>query len=157
MESNYQHAVLQMVAHSAAVFPIGPDGSVRSINIGTLIWQPRLPTAQELTGTFAHYPHEAPSAASCAVGNTDLAKSVGEPYCAEVSDATSLDSSLDITPLAKSAGCCAVASGHPRNRSGHTQQRPRPGLPLIHQDGVSTWNPPSGGTAAGAFGHDRGG
>ena len=107
MESNHPQAVLEIVAHSAAMFPIGPDGSVRSINSGKIQWQPRLPTVQELTGAFAHFGYGWPSAASVAVGFTDLAMSLGEPFSAEVSDATSLDSSsLDITALAKSASCC---------------------------------------------------
>ena len=92
MESNHQQAVLEMVAHSAAMFPIGPDGSVRSLS-GNLKWQPRLPTAEELTGAFATHTYGAPSAASLSVGFSDLFKSLGEPYSAEVSDdATSLDS-----------------------------------------------------------------
>ena len=101
MESNHQQAVLEMVAHSAAMFPIGPDGSARSVR-GRLQWQPRLPLAQELTGAFAYQLDGCPSAASVAVSNTDMMKSLGEPFSAEVSDVTSLDSSLDVTTLAKS-------------------------------------------------------
>ena len=86
MESNHQQAVLEMVAHSAAMFPIGPDGSVRSLS-GNLKWQPRLPTAEELTGAFATHTYGAPSAASYSVDMTDCAMSLGEPFYAEVSDA----------------------------------------------------------------------
>ena len=88
MESDHPQAVLEMVAQSAAVFPIGPDGIVRSLR-GTLQWQPRLPTAQELTGAFANEHYGAPSAASIAVAVTDLFKSLGESFSAEVSDARS--------------------------------------------------------------------
>ena len=89
MESNHQQSVLEMMAHSAAMFPIGPDlGSVRSLN-GNLKLQPRMPPAQELTGAFANEHYGAPSAASIAVAVTDLFKSLGEPFSAEVSDARS--------------------------------------------------------------------
>ena len=135
MESNHQQSVLEMMAHSAAMFPIGPDGSVRSLN-GNLKLQPRLPPAQELTGAFAFYPCGAPSAASLAVGWTDMFKSLGEQYSAEVSDATSLDSSLDVTTLAKSARCCAQSAGCGFVHSG---QQPSSKLSWTHPAVPSAW------------------
>ena len=97
MESNHQQAVLEMVAHSAAVFPIGPDGSVHiqhqqqqtllaaSTADGTR--GDRCLRPPYVRGSFALHTYGAPSAASYSVAMTDCAMSLGEPFYAEVSDA----------------------------------------------------------------------
>jgi hypothetical protein len=85
METSHPEAVAEMLAFSAAMFPIGADGKVTSARSGTVYWDRSMPT--QLTRTFQNEMSTLPSATACSVRILDSILCMAQPYCDELPQA----------------------------------------------------------------------
>ena len=119
MESSHPEVVAELLVHAAAMFPVGPDGKVRSVRSGKTYWQPRLASAQ-MTEAFSDNGWGAPSAAAECCRRVDAALALGQPYCAGVSCCGNLILTARHRQPRQTRSHRFVrrraAGGHPRNR-----------------------------------------
>ena len=83
MESSHPSVVVEMLAHAAFMFVVGPNGTARSAGSGKVHWKPRLASAQ-ITEAFPERNWGFPSAAASVISSADVAITFGQPYCAEL-------------------------------------------------------------------------
>ena len=72
-----------MIALTAPVYPVGPDGIARSAGDGSVAWAPRQGSAQ-LSEAFPGAGHGSPLAAALAIGSVDLLTTFSQPFTAEL-------------------------------------------------------------------------
>ena len=83
LESTHPQAVVDVLAHTASMFTVGPDGIARGADSGTIDWVPRQASAQ-LTEAFANPTWGSPSAAAISIGLGDVFTMFSKPYAAEL-------------------------------------------------------------------------
>ena len=158
LERSHPTTVADMLVCAVPMFPISPDGVVRSAKSGQISWEPRL--QPQLTDAFSHHSFAFPGAASCAITSTDIYNSLSEPFCAELPRAILAFVASEpgerlprlrgpkearmIEAVAESDRCC-----HHRGRSG-------PRLPPVHKDGTFPCDPIGGGHFESARGNHGG-
>jgi hypothetical protein len=85
MEASHPEVVAEMLALSAAMFPVGADGKVTSARSGTLYWERSVPT--QLTMAFGSNLLAMPSAAACSVRIVDTVLTYAKAFCDELPQA----------------------------------------------------------------------